>query len=142
MKLCDLCSTLNIDVLSKYGPWPNDCLEHQPNFTALETSASTGCEMCSMFLNGVMKTHCYHQYTKNSPVETLQTFRNAALGKASCLIASAWSGGKIIYILYGVPQCVKERPTSYMGGDFTTARFTLRNCKGKLLGFSHINLNH
>jgi hypothetical protein len=165
MKLCLLCSKLNVDVLSKHGhDGGEDCLQHQPNFTALATSASTGCEMCSMFLESVTKMGCNAlECSFKEARQRLKTGEDHDYYSA-CLIQTRWERGKISEVKYGIPVFGPQgepvcygmerlgprssgeavgRGTKHLGPSdaswrssmrrsYTTARFTLRSCRGDL----------
>lgn len=134
MKLCDLCSKLNIDLLSKHGQFWNDTFEHQPGFTALETSASTGCEMCSMFLQCVTKEYCAKENC--SPEKAHQIFRNAEThGKAPCLMEPKWSGDGIGEVVYSIPYTPNKDPMGWNHHLGTSAQFALSNYGPGKLGF-------
>lgn len=99
MRLCELCSELSIDRFSDCGHGAKDYLQHQPSFTALEMSASSGCEMCEMFLGGLLKTHC--EYNKCTPDIGYQTLRQRELqGRVTALIKPVWESGKMTVIGY------------------------------------------
>ena len=78
MKTCDLCSRLNIDVLLK-DDYQRDEIKHQTGFTALKTSASMGCEMCSMFLNAAPELYCSEKHC--SAIVAHQAFQKSGISR-------------------------------------------------------------
>lgn len=132
MKLCNLCSNINIDLLSKYDSEFMDNLDHQPGFVALEKSVLAGCEMCSMFLQNVIKQYC-DENNNCFPEEARQVFRCVEThGKATCLIGPGWNEGKIDSLSYWIPHTFKEHFMDFMSGFGTTAIFALSNSPSKL----------
>ena len=138
MKLCRLCSRLNTDFFVKYDlpkrpPFANP-LEHQPCFTALETSALPGCGMCCMFMEGAVQEVL--KYKKCSPSEAYQALRNAESEiqpREPCLLKSNYKGNltgdqhaTLDYIGYSIPFCFHEEQPSE-----ARPYFSLRNCCGK-----------
>ena len=93
-------------------------LEHQPCVTALETSALSGCEMCSMFLEGVALDYC--KAKKVSRNEALQIFRGLESEgpvRPPCSIYFENGYSLSNYLGYKTP--------------FMETLFLLRNCRGK-----------
>jgi len=155
MVLCDLCSALNIDrlwnqILSDIAR--GDCIEHQPDVEALELSASAGCEMCSMFLQGAVAT--FHrlpgqkfsdagaiQYLKNkttrsAPQRPPSWVRALSRGDGPCLVRKInyedTEGSFIKAIEYGIPVLPLQGYMDFNMKHCLTTQFVLRNCRGTL----------
>jgi len=134
MKLCLVCAQLNTKVLASFEWNTGNPFGHQPSFTALKSSALSGCEMCCMFLEDSTQAVCDIRGCSESEVH--QAFRDAESKKekpATCLIISRV--GKSIkrglpcltYITYRIPFM---RSKSQWGIHSTY--FILRNCCGEL----------
>jgi len=145
MNLCTLCAGLDVESLSKLPDVHHGagCLKHQPSFTVLVNSASTGCDMCTLFLEGVLETHCKEQNC--SVAEAYQTFRSFESAHiASCLVGPSWvwDGYRVVKELdelrFWIPNTFSETSMDSFSGNGSSAWFRLRNACGLLI-LSHIS---
>ena len=136
MKLCLACSQLNTQLLAGLERNTGKSLGHQPSFTALKTSALSGCDMCRMFLEGSTKSGCRIRGCSESKMN--EVFRDAESKKEKPATCSIISGvGKSIkrgrpcltYITYQIPVIIKWSTNQW---GLLSTDFILRNCCGEL----------
>lgn len=82
MKLCSICADMTVkkfvDGLEDYGSFKkSEWFEHQPCFTALFASSSSGCEMCALFYDGII--HMYSSTHKCSSEAAHRVFEHVDL---------------------------------------------------------------
>jgi len=130
MKTCDVCSKLNLDVLSAEGPSGKGFLHH-PSFELLNSSAAAGCEMCSMFLGGVKTADEDRAYRRHDEELLPWSADPTLLSEVPCLITPKWKLGKIREIKYSIPDGFQKGSVKNWNGQFISAHFLLRNYPGK-----------
>jgi hypothetical protein len=130
MNLCARCSTMNMNEFldsatsfhcSMYGA------EHQPGFAALRTSALLGCDMCAMFLDGVIQVYCSENKCSEDTAYQVFNQLERLLHRAEdrlCLyrVKTTDFRTEIEGLFYQIP---------FKCADYTSAYFGLRNCRGE-----------
>ncbi|KAG9229967.1 hypothetical protein BJ875DRAFT_445475 [Amylocarpus encephaloides] len=114
MKLCQLCSKLNLDLIIG-----NDGTQHQATFAGLENSVTAGCEICIMFIGGLLKTYCELQ--KCDLRVGYEKFGEVLTGTTTAgMMKPVWDSGKVTVVCYEF-----EFP---MGSIWSY--FIISNCRG------------
>ncbi|KIW86758.1 uncharacterized protein Z519_12671 [Cladophialophora bantiana CBS 173.52] len=129
MKLCSLCSALNIDRLwNLEGDWSHP-MTHQPSFPALQKSADDGCEMCLMFLECVSLEYCYENGCSINQCH--QVFRKVSRqGESPCLLSADKWANQIHRIDYAIADEYSAGNMTWINRYYTRAGFLLSSYLG------------
>jgi len=103
MKLCAICQKLNDAMLSRAADERYGYIKHQPNYDALFSSASAGCQLCALFQETIVKVRSEEEQC--SIGEAHQAFKiRSSHPDSACLISSTTSGkDRLEHIHFGVP---------------------------------------
>jgi hypothetical protein len=132
MKLCSLCSKLNVYKLIKIGDNWRDVRVHQPNFSALESSAAGECEMCLIFIDAALGQQCDEEGCSLS--KAAATFWRAERGgNPSCFLSVTLEKRNLKRIKFSVPHMVIKDDVLWPNSSYCSPSFHVSNYIGKLV---------
>lgn len=133
MNLCSVCQTMNPNVLSNLGYREYD--KHQPCFSALVNSASDGCDLCALLLEGFVER--VKKSESCSIDEVHEKFRDFESKKSiSCLIHFNQVVRGLANLEFWIPYTKEGDELVNFSCDYWMASFTLRNLPGKFVYMS------
>lgn len=147
MRLCSACSLLTPSYLQSFQV--DNVLEHQPSFSALLASVEDGCEMCALFLDGLVESYTSRssfsedgEAERPTRADAYQAFHRieSSSDKSACLLQANIGGFSsngvedTLGVKYWIPSSWKMTKLQRVPQRWNdpVATFSLCNRKGRL----------